>query len=477
MVTAFVPSRFCRSRTVRPRTILNAGGDPSAWGHSTFQNLEPRLLLSGDTTGEIFLLDDQGAETFAYDSSSSTARIRVVDADANTGSSTLESLTVQITSTTEAGGTYAYATAPVAGASNVGNGLIKVDRVGFQAKAQTWTLIVKEVAPLIMSVEGSVSGAQADFSSKTGVYDSKDEHFQFHAELGDIDFAVGDEFEFEIKAPTLLNESLVIQETGTNTGVFEGTIPLGRGAAAVAADGVLQVGMGDDVYAIYNDPKGDFGAPGQDLSKAVMVNSVIPGALIDSDTTWTKADSPYYLTGDVTVNSGVVLTIEAGVEVLVLPGGDVLGSGGNSNRVELRVFGGLDVNGTEHNEVRFDSISATPEGGDWQGLYFSSQGTGDLQHSIIGHAEKPVQFYSSAPPNGVGLSIRNSIIHDSADSGIRSYGSSGCISISVRLCGLVDGVWELIADVDETVFLDLFRPRSADPFEEVIPVAIEFDTA
>ena len=36
---------------------------------------------------------------------------------------------------------------------------------------------------------------------------------------------------------------------------------------------------------------------------------------ISSDTTWTKANSPYRLTGTVFVNSGVILTIEPGVIV------------------------------------------------------------------------------------------------------------------------------------------------------------------
>jgi len=37
--------------------------------------------------------------------------------------------------------------------------------------------------------------------------------------------------------------------------------------------------------------------------------------IITSDTTWTKANSPYSLTGPVAVNSGITLTIEAGVQV------------------------------------------------------------------------------------------------------------------------------------------------------------------
>ena len=39
--------------------------------------------------------------------------------------------------------------------------------------------------------------------------------------------------------------------------------------------------------------------------------------VISSNTTWAKANSPYNVTGNILVNSGVTLTIEAGVTVNV----------------------------------------------------------------------------------------------------------------------------------------------------------------
>jgi hypothetical protein len=51
----------------------------------------------------------------------------------------------------------------------------------------------------------------------------------------------------------------------------------------------------------------------------VQVSAEAPGVIviITSDTTWTKADRPYSLTGPVMVNNGVTLTIEAGATVNV----------------------------------------------------------------------------------------------------------------------------------------------------------------
>lgn len=48
---------------------------------------------------------------------------------------------------------------------------------------------------------------------------------------------------------------------------------------------------------------------------SVAQTSTQVGGIIDSDATWTLANSPYSLTGDVQVSNGTTLTIEAGVTV------------------------------------------------------------------------------------------------------------------------------------------------------------------
>ena len=50
------------------------------------------------------------------------------------------------------------------------------------------------------------------------------------------------------------------------------------------------------------------------LSTFCFSQTNVSGAL-SSDTTWSLANSPYTLTGNVLVTSGVTLTIEAGVTV------------------------------------------------------------------------------------------------------------------------------------------------------------------
>ncbi|MEP2608488.1 MAG: LamG-like jellyroll fold domain-containing protein [Cyclobacteriaceae bacterium] len=70
----------------------------------------------------------------------------------------------------------------------------------------------------------------------------------------------------------------------------------------------------------------------------------VSGNLIDNDT-WTLANSPYNIVGDVGVPAGLTLTIEAGVEI------------NYTGDFRILVFGAIQVNGTETDSVRFNGNS------------------------------------------------------------------------------------------------------------------------
>lgn len=82
------------------------------------------------------------------------------------------------------------------------------------------------------------------------------------------------------------------------------------------------------------------------------------GGTISADATWSLANSPYVVTSSITVNSGITLTVESGVEVKF-----------NSN-TELLVYGTLDADGSI-----FTSNQDTPAPGDWLGLFSGNTNT------------------------------------------------------------------------------------------------------
>ena len=74
------------------------------------------------------------------------------------------------------------------------------------------------------------------------------------------------------------------------------------------------------------------------------------------------------LTGDVTIASGVALTIEAGVNVVVADSDDQALENEIEARVELIVIGGLHVNGSLLNRVTFSPQHSSSPHGSWRGI-------------------------------------------------------------------------------------------------------------
>jgi hypothetical protein len=120
-------------------------------------------------------------------------------------------------------------------------------------------------------------------------------------------------------------------------------------------------------------------APGQTEALAAPYTDV--SGEINADTTWSLAESPYVVTGDVTVMPGVTLTIEPGVQVRF-----------NGNYV-LGVRGTLIAEGLAGQEILFTSNLASPAAGDWGVLDFRSDSKySHVQYAIIeygGNAYKP----------------------------------------------------------------------------------------
>ena len=81
------------------------------------------------------------------------------------------------------------------------------------------------------------------------------------------------------------------------------------GSVFFRSDGVLQSTSGDIITVIYEDALNDYG------NAETITASIYGGWSGNVSGTWTVANSPYVVTGDIFVQNGESLTIESGVEV------------------------------------------------------------------------------------------------------------------------------------------------------------------
>ncbi|CAB1075355.1 hypothetical protein D1AOALGA4SA_3175, partial [Olavius algarvensis Delta 1 endosymbiont] len=88
------------------------------------------------------------------------------------------------------------------------------------------------------------------------------------------------------------------------------------------------------------------------------------GALTSNET-WS---GDVFITGDVTVPSGITLIVEPGTSVQFIALYDDQGGGADASRSELIVAGSLIAEGTADNRIVFTSSSAEPAAGDWYGI-------------------------------------------------------------------------------------------------------------
>lgn len=86
--------------------------------------------------------------------------------------------------------------------------------------------------------------------------------------------------------------------------------------------------------------------------------TAVAQTIIDTDTTWTAAGSPYRLDGDATVLEGVTLTIEAGVTVEL------------TSFTSIWVAGELVARGTEAFPILFTGDASGTEVARWGSVVF-----------------------------------------------------------------------------------------------------------
>jgi len=173
--------------------------------------------------------------------------------------------------------------------------------------------------------------------------------------------------------------------------------------------------MGPNIPAVARNPVCD----GEGAAASSMHTSRPQRALltdvsgaITEDTTWTVGKSPYVVTGDVTVNNSVTLTVDPGVEVRF-----------DGNHA-LIVRGTLDAEGTASQPIVFTSNQAEPAPGDWAFLDFRSDSTASVvRHAVVeyGGNETRAGWYCVAGAvcvNTDSLALDQSTVQHSATRGL-----------------------------------------------------------
>ncbi|MCK5788878.1 MAG: hypothetical protein KAH32_07755, partial [Chlamydiia bacterium] len=92
--------------------------------------------------------------------------------------------------------------------------------------------------------------------------------------------------------------------------------------------------------------------------------------VISSDETWYTAENPHIVTGNVTINSGVTLTIEAGCEIKF------------DYAKNFTIYGTLTALGTSGNGIIFTRNGSV----EWYGLLFWSGSNGSLEYCTVEYA-------------------------------------------------------------------------------------------
>ncbi len=109
-------------------------------------------------------------------------------------------------------------------------------------------------------------------------------------------------------------------------------------------------------------------APGT-TTVSVYSNPTLVSGAITTNTTWTLANNPYQVTGDIEVRPGITLTIEPGVTVMF------------NSSADMRIYGTLLANGSASQHITFTASAANPYVGAWGGLVIN-QPQGALRSSL-----------------------------------------------------------------------------------------------
>jgi len=139
----------------------------------------------------------------------------------------------------------------------------------------------------------------------------------------------------------------------------------------------------------------------------------VRSGVVNNSAVWRNLGIPYQFNGSTTIALGSTVNIEPGVVI-----------GGKETDVIIGVYGTLIAEGTQSDPILFTSLKNVPAPGDWDGIKMFQAGEGTLlKHCIVEYAG--ASFANIDIINSVdNVTILNSIIRYSGNSGIRTSGNS-----------------------------------------------------
>jgi hypothetical protein len=142
---------------------------------------------------------------------------------------------------------------------------------------------------------------------------------------------------------------------------------------------------------------------------------------ITRDTTWKRSAGPVYIHGDVTIDNGATLTIEAGVDVRFYV---VEGTGGYEDGAELVVKNGaLVAEGRTGLPVRFTSANGVKKMGDWGAIVVVKSSQIILENAIIEYATNGLRLDSTNAYGSSRSSFDGTVIRYCLNNGVLASGS------------------------------------------------------
>ena len=168
---------------------------------------------------------------------------------------------------------------------------------------------------------------------------------------------------------------------------------------------------------------------------SISATETVPNNIISSDTTWTLANSPYWVKSDVSINSGITLTIEAGVVIKSNSGVDFFVNGGLVTQGNIPQPQNVVFTASSDDSINGDTdgVVLTPGEGAWNGIDFNQNSQGNILNTDISYANQCVYVYNAS------LILDRMDIGDCSSYGIYGYTTtSGTHTINLSNINILD---------------------------------------